>query len=40
MFLRSISSRSVLLAWILAAALALVPLASVLAGGGGTNFPH
>ena len=34
-----ISFRAVIVSWILGAILFLVPLASVLAGGGGTNFP-
>lgn len=37
---RYISHRSVFFAWILGVALALVPLAGVLAGGGGTIFPR
>ena len=40
MFARRISLRTVVVAWILGLALALIPLASALAGGGGTFFPH
>lgn len=32
--------RTLVLAWILGVALALIPLASALADGGGTMFPH
>ena len=32
--------RVIIVSWILGAILFLVPLASVLAGGGGTNFPR
>jgi hypothetical protein len=39
MSLRS-SVRAFVLAWILALALALLPLATVLAGGGSTSYPH
>jgi hypothetical protein len=39
MFSSRISFRAVIVSWILGAILFLVPLASVLAGGGGTNFP-
>jgi hypothetical protein len=34
------SLRNVIVAWILGLALALIPLASALAGGGGTSYPH
>ncbi len=37
---RRFSLRTVVVAWILGVALALIPLASALAGGGGTMFPH
>jgi hypothetical protein len=36
---RSLSPRAFVLAWILAVALALLPLATVLAGGGVTIYP-
>jgi hypothetical protein len=39
MFLRIGNRRSFLVAWILGLALALVPLASALAGSGGTSYP-
>jgi len=39
MFSSRISFRAVIVSWVLGAILFLVPLASVLAGGGGTNFP-
>jgi hypothetical protein len=40
MSLRPFSLRVFVLAWILATALALLPLATVLADGGSTIFPH
>jgi hypothetical protein len=40
MFGRSVSHRSIVLAWILGVALALIPLASALADGGGTFYPR
>ena len=40
MFSSRISFRAVIVSWILGAILFLVPLASVLAGGGGTDFPR
>jgi hypothetical protein len=40
MFSRRISFRAVIVSWILGVALVLIPLATALAGGGGTSFPH
>lgn len=40
MFARLVSLRTVVVASILSLALALIPLASALAGGGGTSYPH
>jgi heme/copper-type cytochrome/quinol oxidase subunit 4 len=40
MSLRSFSVRAFVLAWILAIALALLPLATVLADGGSVIYPH
>ena len=40
MSLRSFSPRAFVLAWILAVALALLPLATVLADGGSVIYPH
>jgi heme/copper-type cytochrome/quinol oxidase subunit 4 len=40
MSLRRFSLRAFVLAWILAVALALLPLATVLADGGPTIYPH
>jgi heme/copper-type cytochrome/quinol oxidase subunit 4 len=40
MFARHVSLRTFVVAWILGVALALIPLASALAGGGGTFYPH
>jgi hypothetical protein len=40
MFARRISLRTFVVAWILGVALALIPLASALAGSTGTIFPH
>ncbi|MGZ6265939.1 MAG: hypothetical protein ACXWN4_03430 [Candidatus Limnocylindrales bacterium] len=37
---RLFSLRTLVAAWILGLVLALIPLASALAGGGGTSFPH
>jgi hypothetical protein len=39
MFARHISLRNVVVAWILGLALALIPLASALAGPAGTSYP-
>jgi heme/copper-type cytochrome/quinol oxidase subunit 4 len=40
MFARRFSFRAVIVSWILAVVLGLIPLATALAGGGGTSFPH
>jgi uncharacterized membrane protein len=40
MSFRSINFRALVVAWILALVLSLLPLATALAGGGGTPFPH
>ncbi len=40
MFARLFSIRTLVVAWILGLALALIPLASALAGGGGTIYPR
>jgi hypothetical protein len=40
MFARRNSLRTVVVAWILGLALALIPMASALASGGGTFYPH
>ena len=40
MFSRRISFRAIVLSWILGVALALIPLATALADGGGTTYPH
>lgn len=40
MSLRSFSLRAFVLAWVLAVVLALLPLATVLADGGGVILPH
>jgi hypothetical protein len=40
MSLRSFSLRAFVLAWILAVALALLPVATALAGGGPTVYPR
>jgi hypothetical protein len=40
MFSRQISFRAVVVSWILGVALVLIPLATVLADGGGTFYPH
>ncbi len=40
MFSRRISFRAIAVSWILAAALLMIPLATVLAGGGETIYPH
>jgi hypothetical protein len=37
---RFISFRVIIVSWILAVALALIPLATALAGGGGTTYPR
>ena len=40
MSFRFLSARAVVFAWIVGVALALVPLATVLAGGAGTGYPR
>ena len=40
MFSRFISFRAIIVSWILGVALALIPLATALAGGGGTSYPR
>jgi hypothetical protein len=40
MFARRISFRAILVSWILGVALVLIPLATALAGGTGTTYPH
>jgi len=40
MSIRPFSLRSFVMAWILATALALLPLAAVFADGGSTIYPH
>jgi len=40
MFSRFFSFRAFIVSWILGVALALIPLATALAGGGGTPFPR